>query len=137
MQRRNTIQKQMVLNAVRALQKHATAEEVYEWIRREHPSIGKGTVYRNLNILDEEGSVLKIEVAGGPDRFDHTCHRHFHLKCIRCGDVDDIDLHEFPNLMNRIRDSRGAKVLGCDIMFKGICRSCQEHPNEKEQSSQS
>ena len=49
--RRNTIQKDLVLRAVNEMKRHATTEEVYEFIKKEHPTIGKGTVYRNLGIL--------------------------------------------------------------------------------------
>ena len=54
MERRNTIQKDLVLKTVQGLKRHLTAEEVYEFIKKDHPTIGKGTVYRNLGILAEE-----------------------------------------------------------------------------------
>lgn len=44
MQIRNTIQKELVLNAVIKMHRHVTAEEVYDNIKVEHPSIGKVTV---------------------------------------------------------------------------------------------
>ena len=49
--RRNTIQKDLVRNAVYEMKRHVTANEVYEFIKEAYPSIGKGTVYRNLVIL--------------------------------------------------------------------------------------
>lgn len=54
MERRNTVQKDLVRNAVLTMKRHVTAEEVYEYVRQEHHGIGKGTVYRNLGILSEE-----------------------------------------------------------------------------------
>ena len=53
MERRNTVQKDLVRNAVLTMKRHVTAEEVYEYVRQEHHGIGKGTVYRNLGILSE------------------------------------------------------------------------------------
>ena len=53
MARRNTIQRSLVLEAVNRLHCHATADEVYEEIIKEHPTISKATVYRNLNLLSE------------------------------------------------------------------------------------
>ena len=44
--RRNTIQKDLVRNAVYEMKRHVTANEVYEFIKEEYPTIGKGTVYR-------------------------------------------------------------------------------------------
>ena len=51
--RRNTIQKDLVRNAVYEMRRHVTANEVYEFIKAAYPTIGKGTVYRNLDILVE------------------------------------------------------------------------------------
>ena len=60
MERRNTIQKALILRAVCELKRHLTADEVYEFVKKDHPSIGKGTVYRNLAILTEEGAIRKV-----------------------------------------------------------------------------
>ena len=70
--RRNTIQKDLVRNAVYEMKRHVTANEVYEFIKESYPTIGKGTVYRNLDILVEEGALRKVEVPDGPNRFDFT-----------------------------------------------------------------
>ena len=50
MERRNTIQKQLVLEAVAQLHNHPTAEQVYAQVVKEHPTISKATVYRNLEM---------------------------------------------------------------------------------------
>ena len=54
-QKRNTIQRQLVISAVRSLSNHPTAEEVYNRIVLDYPDISKGTVYRNLNSLVDSG----------------------------------------------------------------------------------
>jgi Fur family transcriptional regulator, ferric uptake regulator len=124
MERRNTIQKKLVLKTVRELKRHLTADEVYENIRKEYPSIGKGTVYRNLGILAEEGAVRRVEVPDGPDRFDFTLKKHYHVRCVVCGEVSDVDMDEVPDLRGKIRSTNGMKFLDYDIFFKGICPAC-------------
>ena len=57
MEKRNTIQKELVLNAVTKMHRHVTADEVYDDIKKDYPSIGKGTVYRNLSILADENKI--------------------------------------------------------------------------------
>ena len=57
MEKRNTIQKELVLNAVTKMRRHVTADEVYDYIKKDYPSIGKGTVYRNLSILADENKI--------------------------------------------------------------------------------
>ena len=60
MLRRNTIQRSLVYEAVNALQNHATADEIFALIAKDHPHISKGTVYRNLNQLVEDGEIRAI-----------------------------------------------------------------------------
>ena len=130
--RRNTVQRELVLNAVKSLKNHATADEIYSMIIKIHPSIGRGTVYRNLNLLAEDGEIRKIEIPDGPDCFDHISGAHYHVKCIRCGQVFDVDMDVISNLKDRIRDAHGIQFLDYDILFKGICSDCQKFNQEKE-----
>ena len=125
MERRNTIQKELVRDAVFKLRSHVTADEVYEFIKKEHSSIGRGTVYRNLSILASEGAIRKIEIADGPDYYDFTLKRHYHVKCMCCGKVFDVDMDEISDMMERIHDTHGMKFLDYDILFKGICKDCE------------
>ena len=125
MERRNTIQKELVLNTIRDLKRHLTADEVYESIRKEYPNIGKGTVYRNLGILTEEGAIRRVEIPDGPDRYDITLKNHYHVRCIKCGQVFDVDMDEITDLKEKIHDTHGMQFLDYDIFFKGICPDCR------------
>ena len=130
MERRNTIQKALILRAVCDLKRHLTADEVYEFVKRDHPSIGKGTVYRNLAILTEEGAIRKVEVPDGSDRFDFTLKNHYHFRCVKCGEVFDVDMDEIPDLQKKIHDTHGMEFLTYDIFFKGICPECRAQEKE-------
>lgn len=125
MERRNTIQKELVLNAVTEMHRHVTAEEVYDYIKAEYPTIGKGTVYRNLGILVNENKIRKVEIPGGADCFDFTLKKHYHVKCIVCGNVFDVDMDEIEKPDSLIKDKHDMKILDYDILFKGICKDCQ------------
>ena len=129
--RRNTIQKELIRNAVYEMKRHVTANEVYEFIKESYPTIGKGTVYRNLDILVEEGALRKVEVSEGPNRFDFTLKNHYHVKCVKCGEVSDVDMDEIPDLMKKIHDTHGIEFLDYDISFKGICSKCREEAKEE------
>lgn len=133
MNKRETIQKKLVLEAVRNLHCHATAEEIYAQVSAVYPSVSKGTVYRNLNSLSEDGEIRKIGIPGTADRFDHNCTTHYHVVCVRCGKVFDVDMEPIASLTERINDTRGFDFLGCDVMFKGICPSCKQLPASSEQ----
>ncbi len=124
MNKRNTVQRALVLEAVKELQCHATADEVYNAIVKKHPSISSGTVYRNLNLLSEIGEIRKREVPGGADRYDHLSHDHYHVRCQKCGRVFDVDMEFMADLEKSITDAHGFTFTGHDIVFKGICPDC-------------
>lgn len=124
--RRNTRQKELVRDAVYEMKRHVTASDVYDFIKKKYPQIGKGTVYRNLDILAEEGKIRKVEVADGPNQYDFTLKNHYHVRCIICGEVSDVDMEEIGDLFEKIRDTHGMEFLSYDIAFKGICKNCRE-----------
>lgn len=132
MKKRNTIQRSLVFEAVNKLKCHATADEIYEYIVKEHPNISRATVYRNLNLLSETGEIRKMEIPGGADRFDHQCHDHCHVKCEKCGRVFDVDMEYITGLEKNIHDDRGFKFNGYDIIFRGICPDCQAEAGRNE-----
>ena len=126
MTRRNTVQRELVLDAVKRLHCHATADEVYGYIAKTHPTVSRGTVYRNLNLLSEDREILRVDVSGGPDHPDHDVMPHYHVLCVTCGKAFDVDIELLPDLLKQIRDKKGFKYLSYDVLFKGICPDCQE-----------
>ena len=81
-------QRELVLKTVKANLIHPTALEVYGMTREVDPTISMGTVYRNLNLLAEQGKILRIKVPGGADRYDGTIEPH-----LQCSGVDKVCLH--------------------------------------------
>ena len=134
MQRRNTIQRELVLRAVTELGNHAAAEEVYDRVRRVAPSLSRATVYRNLNILAAEEQILRIEVPGAADRFDHNTAAHYHVRCLQCGRVFDLEVDGIPDMLGSVLNGHGFALLGCDVIYKGICPECgTKERKEKEE----
>lgn len=124
--KRNTVQRAMVLDAVRKLQCHATADEVYAEVVRTFPSISRATVYRNLQQLSELGEIKKCEIPGSPDRYDHRISEHYHARCTLCGKVFDMDMDYLTDLQNAVKDTHGFNITGHSIIFHGVCPECQK-----------
>ena len=116
--KRNTIQCAEVLKAVQAMKNHPTADEVYEEVARENPSISKGTVYRNLNRLDETGQIHRLSMPEGPDHFDHCCTEHYHVRCISCGRVLMLIWILFPIWIKKSGINKGS-ILPVVTLFSG------------------
>ncbi len=130
MQRRNTVQRQIVLETVRQMRNHPNADEVYAVIKADHPSISKATVYRNLHQLADKGYILQVAVPNGADRFDFRTDEHYHVCCKGCGKVFDIQMPRVAGLLERVQDSSGVELIRYEILFEGLCPSCKKdtHP---------
>jgi Fur family transcriptional regulator, peroxide stress response regulator len=127
--RRNTPQRTIIHEELRALTTHPTAAELFDKVRRRLPRISLGTVYRNLEVLHSDGHILKLEMAGAEARFDGNVHSHCHIRCTECGIVRDIDMERPIDPVAEIGDPRGFKVEGFKLKFLGLCPSCQESPS--------
>lgn len=126
MQTRNTVQRQIVLQTVQAMHDHPTADRVHESVVREHPSISKATVYRNLNQLAAQGMLRRVPVPNGADRYDFNLREHYHVRCTRCGAVHDVYLADTQDLIGRVEDASGASIEGFDLLFEGCCAACRK-----------
>jgi Fe2+ or Zn2+ uptake regulation protein len=122
--KRNTVQKQLILDAVGQLDIHATAEQVYEHVALAHPSVSKATVYRNLRLMAEAGELLNIGSFNGSTHYDHRCHEHSHFVCERCKRVFDIE-GDFSDIASRAGKTNGVTINAYHLFFSGICQECE------------
>lgn len=130
-QMRLTTQRQVILEELGKVTSHPTANEVYDMVRKRLPRIGLGTVYRNLELMAESGIVLKLEVGGTQKRFDATVAPHYHIRCISCGKVDDIDMPVIVDIEKTAADLSQYQILGHHIEFSGICSTCNNSDSEE------
>lgn len=111
--------KQKMIDIINNSYAHLDALGVYKEAKEIIPNISLATVYRNLNLLVEEGKIVRIK-KGLVDRYDAKRGRHDHFFCSRCGKI--IDIYEeivIPNNAYKI-----GRVLEYDINFTGICKDC-------------
>ncbi len=121
-----TRQRQVILEALRASHSHPTGEEVYRRARRRLPHISLGTVYRNLELLSEAGLIRKLELGGAPRRFDASLEPHHHLRCLSCGQVEDVAFASLAALARRAETESGYEVVAHRLELVGYCPSCRK-----------
>ena len=124
MNNRHTLQRDLILEAVKELHCHATADDVYDLIVTKHPNISRGTVYRNLKLLSDIGEIHKVEIPSGADRFDHECHAHYHARCIKCNKVFNVEMDFIDDLQKNIKDTHGFEFTGHELIFQRIGIEC-------------
>lgn len=121
-----TRQRRVILEELRKLESHPTADEVYEIARRRLPRISLGTVYRNLEILSEYGMIRKLELGGTQKRFDGDVGGHYHVRCIRCGCIEDVHMEPLTTIENAIRRVSDYEIIGSRLEFIGVCPRCRK-----------
>ena len=126
MAQRNTVQRSLVLSAMEHLHKHPTADEVYEYLHTDHPGISKATVYRNLNVLCENGDLFRLSLPSAADRFDLAPHAHYHVKCRCCGKIEDVDIPYLESLQQEVSQATGYALNTYQMVFEGVCPACQK-----------
>lgn len=123
---RQTKQREAILRLLRSARSHPTADQVYDEVRKEVPNISKGTVYRNLKVLQQMGLISEISLNGSLSRFEAKRESHYHFRCERCGRVFDLDEPVNQELDQRIAKRTGFVVTHHQTEFRGLCRDCQQ-----------
>jgi Fur family transcriptional regulator, peroxide stress response regulator len=129
MQYRITKQRQLILEEMRKLHFHPTAEEFYSLIKRKLPGMGLCTIYRNLEKFQELGLIEKIQ--GVPIRFEGNPQPHNHIKCVKCGKVEDLPARI--TLDEKAIKAMGYQLHAYTVEINGICLPCQKNDKTKEE----
>ena len=135
MQRRNTKQRTLILDIVRAHGDHPTAEDIYRDVHEQNPKVSRGTVYRNLNLLEETGDIISIEVPGG-NRFDRRCDPHAHVICCCCSAVCDAMIEHDHALDDLVEKQTGYIITRHETLFYGLCPACQKRKAQGEDATE-
>jgi len=120
-----TRQRRVILEELRSMHSHPTADELYERVRARLPNISLGTVYRNLDKLTGSGIIRRLDYPGSRMRFDGDLHGHQHIRCISCGRIMDID--ESRETAGRDLDlpsGSGFRSIERRVEYTGICPAC-------------
>lgn len=121
---RNTQQRKIIYEDVVLSKSHPAAEDVYRNVKKKIPNISLGTVYRNLETLEKKGLIKKIDIDKSKKRYDGDLNDHFHIKCMKCGKVEDIKFEKKCNFNDYINIETEYKIIGRQIEIYGICPAC-------------
>lgn len=122
---RITKQRKAIFQALEGDTTHPTADEIFQRVKQDLPSISLATVYRNLKLLADSGLILEISTPDGPNRYDPQTQRHYHFMCKRCERVDDVELPVQRTLERRLEQSTQYEVHTHELIFYGVCPSCR------------
>lgn len=123
--KRYSRQRELIYQAVIGSKEHPTAEMVYQWLKSANPNLSLGTVYRNLNLLAEEG--ILVQMPFPVERYDACTTPHNHLRCEGCGRVIDLEL-PYDAVLDAAAEASapGVTIRRHDVFFYGLCPKCRE-----------
>lgn len=124
--RKRSKQRDVIYSFLETRKDHPTADTVYFYVKQEFPNISLGTVYRNLQLLSEQGDIQKLKFGDGQDHFDYNEKPHAHFFCNGCGAVIDLDYEEDPGMDRNANERFAGRIDGHMNFFYGICQKCLE-----------
>ena len=123
--KRYSRQRELIYRAVLDSKEHPTAEMVYQWLKPANPNLSLGTVYRNLNLLAEEGILIRMPFP--VERYDGDVRPHSHFRCKNCSRVFDLALdHDGAIDALAAKAAPEFQIEGHDLTFTGICPECRK-----------
>lgn len=119
-------QREAIKEYLMTTKEHPTADMVYAEMRKDNPSISLGTVYRNLNLLTELGEIQRLTCGDGSDRYDATTDQHYHVMCVECKRVFDLEMEPIQTINQLAEEEFGGTIEGHSILFYGTCKECKD-----------
>jgi Fe2+ or Zn2+ uptake regulation protein len=128
--RRSTPQRELILQALKNSHIHPTAAQIHKMVSKKKPAISLGTVYRNLEVLEQDGCILRLKTKGKDSRYDGCTSSHCHLFCQSCGRVQDIFDVSKVAVESKSLKKKQFQVQYNFLELHGTCKKCQSLNNK-------
>lgn len=120
----------LAIYKVLALSKeHPSAEMIFNQLQPLYPTMSLATVYKTIDILREIGLVQVLNAGEDSFRYDANIENHPHIRCMKCGRVDDLDGIDTADFIRSVQKSTSYVITGQQFYFYGICPICQAKHN--------
>ncbi|WP_035052477.1 Fur family transcriptional regulator [Carnobacterium pleistocenium] len=131
---RITPQRQGILEYLIENHNHPTADEIYQALEEQFPSMSAATVYNNLRLFTKIGFVVEMNYGDASSRFDFTSTQHYHAICEFCGRIEDLYYPGLEDIGVVTTNLTGFKVKRHRLEIYGICPECQLKQEEAAQT---
>ncbi len=122
-----TPQRIAILEAIFELDNHPTAENIIDFIRKNHPNIATGTVYKVLDTLIENKLVKRVTTERDIMRYDGVLEHHHHLYCVECDLIEDYvdeELNEILKSYFKNKKIEGFEIKNFVLQINGVFNKC-------------
>ncbi|MEZ5069650.1 MAG: transcriptional repressor [Bacteroidales bacterium] len=122
-----TPQRLSILETVHALGDHPTADQIISEVRKRHPNIATGTVYKVLDTLIGHHLIKRVTTDEGVMRYDGLTDHHHHLYCSECKEIRDYHDEDLDRTLREFFRSRtidGFEIDEFVVQIKGRFHNC-------------
>lgn len=120
-----TTQRLAICEFILSRKDHPTADQIYQGLRNEYPTISLGTVYKTLHLLKKLGLVQQLGFSEGSIRYDPDMELHINMVCSKCGKVYDYKAEKVKELWDIIISDLKVKPKGQRIDIYYDCEDCK------------
>jgi len=96
-----TPQRVAILEAIVKLNNHPTAENIIDYIRKNHPNIATATVYKVLDALIVNELIKKVKTEKDIMRYDAIVESHHHIYFSDSDRIEDYNDNELNTLLEK------------------------------------
>lgn len=104
---------------------HPSAEQIYESLTKEYPTISLGTIYKTLHLLKDIGLIQELGFNEGSIRYDPNTELHINMICTKCNQIRDYKPDNLKELWEKIISQTDFKPKGQRIDIYYECKNCQ------------
>jgi len=116
-------QREIILEILKEARDHPTADIVLNRARKKIPNISFGTVYRNLNQLEESNLITSYNFDGA-HHYDGNLSPHHHFYCNKCSTIIDLPIDD-PIISHDLIQKFDLSVEGIELSVYGHCSNCK------------
>jgi Fe2+ or Zn2+ uptake regulation protein len=120
-----------VLKVLTEADDHPRVDQVIDRVRGAGVTISTQAAYDVCEALRAAALAQRIEIAGGPARYESRVgDNHHHLVCRACGTVVDVDCAIGAAPCLTPSDHQGFVIDQSEVTHWGVCPDCQQQPRE-------
>jgi len=120
-----TTQRLAICKFIFSREDHPSADQIYQELKIDYPTISLGTIYKTLHLLKELGLIQELGFNEGSIRYDPDMELHINMVCSKCGKISDYKAENVKKLWSAIISDLGIKPKGQRIDIYYECDDCK------------
>ncbi|GHU94744.1 transcriptional repressor [Bacteroidia bacterium] len=101
---------------------HPHVDEIFGALSPHYPTLSKTTVYNILQLLEQQGVIIQVDIDKKNTRYDADIVPHAHFMCRQCGKVYDLAIKEKNTIF--AKKKAGFVIAEQQVYYKGYCKDC-------------